>query len=176
MSDTKIWKTDGFVADDPWRIISEENIPQAIESNAKILVPLHLYLELSDAERQPENTGVIVLPDDDVSRLEPHLQYLALIAVTFPAFNDGRAYSQASLLRSRLGFGGELRATGDVLIDQVPLMLRCGIDSFAVSNATAIRRLAEGRLPGISAHYQPSATPSSATGSYAWRHVQQSAD
>lgn len=173
MSETRIWKTDGFAADDPWQVVGEEDIPQTIESNAKILLPLARYLELSDDLRRPGSTGVIVSPDDDVSRLEPHLEKLALIAVTFPAFNDGRAYSQASLLRSRLGFGGELRATGDVLIDQVPLMLRCGIDSFAVSDTTAIRRLAEGRLPGISAHYQPAATPSRAAGSYAWRHVQE---
>ncbi|MEX3010295.1 DUF934 domain-containing protein [Hoeflea sp. TYP-13] len=171
MSETRLWKTGGFVADDPWRIVGEEDMPEVIESNARLLVPLARYLELSETERTPENTGVIVAPDDDVSQLEPHLDKLALIAVTFPAFNDGRAYSQASLLRSRLGFGGELRATGDVLIDQVPLMLRCGVDSFVVSNETAIKRLSEGRLPGISAYYQPSATPSRASGSYAWRHV-----
>ena len=172
MTETRLWKTDGFVADDPWRVASDDDKPAVIESNARLLVPLADYLELSDDERRSENTGVVVSPDDDVSRLEPYLADLALIAVTFPAFNDGRAYSQASLLRSRLGFKGELRAIGDVLIDQVPLMLRCGIDSFAVSNATAIRRLSEGRLPDISAQYQPAATPSRTAGSYAWRHVQ----
>lgn len=172
MTETKLWKTDGFVADDPWRIVDADDLPAEIAPETRLLVPLAQYLELSDAERQPETTGVVIAPDDDVSRLTPHLQNLAVIAVTFPAFNDGRAFSQASLLRSRLGFLGELRAVGDVLIDQIPLMLRCGVNAFAVSNATAIRRLVEGRLPGISAHYQPAATPSLAAGSYAWRHVQ----
>ena len=92
-----------------------------------------------------------------------------MIAVTFPAFSDGRAYSQASLARSRYGYAGELRATGDVLIDQVPLMLRCGINSFAVSNPVAIRRLAEGRLPGIDSYYQPATQPARAAGTYSWR-------
>ncbi len=70
--------------------------------------------------------------------------------------------SHASLLRDRLGYANELRAVGDVLIDQVPLMLRCGFDSFAVSNATALKRLAEKRLPGIDVHYQPAARASKA--------------
>jgi uncharacterized protein (DUF934 family) len=96
---------------------------------------------------------------------------VALVAVAFPAFNDGRSFSHASLLRSRLGFAGEIRAVGDVLIDQIPLMLRCGIDSFAVTNATAIKRLSEGRLPGIDNHYQPTAKPSANTNSYSWRRV-----
>lgn len=55
------------------------------------------------------------------------------------------------------------------LIDQIPLMLRCGVDSFAVSNATALKRLAESRLPGIDNHYQPTARPSQDVGSYSWR-------
>ena len=173
MTETKLWKTDGFVNDDPWRIIGEEEALPAAETGDRLLVPLSRYL--AEDERRSATTGVVLLPDDDVSLLAPHLQDLALIAVTFPAFNDGRAYSQASLLRTRLGFSGELRALGDVLIDQVPLMLRCGIDSFTVSNDTAIARLSEGRLPGISAHYQPAARPSRATGSYAWRHIQETA-
>ena len=172
MSETRLWKSDGFVADDPWRIADEEDAAGTIGANARLLVPLERYLELPGEERRPENVGVIVGPADDVRQLEPFLDRLALIAVTFPAFNDGRAFSQASLLRSRLGFAGELRATGDVLIDQIPLMQRCGIDSFAVSNATAIKRLSEGRLPAINSYYQPAATPARATGSYAWRHVQ----
>ncbi|WP_136660820.1 DUF934 domain-containing protein [Nitratireductor sp. XY-223] len=172
MSETRLWKADGFVEDDPWRIAGEEDAAGTIGANARLLVPLERYLELSDEERRPEDVGVIVGPVDDVRQLEPFLDRLALIAVTFPAFNDGRAFSQASLLRARLGYAGELRATGDVLIDQIPLMQRCGIDSFAVSNATAIKRLSEGRLPAINSYYQPAATPARATGSYAWRHVQ----
>ncbi|WP_419908639.1 DUF934 domain-containing protein [Hoeflea sp.] len=175
MSETKLWNAGGFVADDPWRIEDEDQSTSTIGANARLLVSLARYLELSEDERQPENVGVVVSPADDVRTLEPHLGKLALIAVTFPAFSDGRAYSQASLLRSRLGYTGELRATGDVLIDQIPLMQRCGIDTFAVSNATAIKRLTEGRLPAINSYYQPAATPARATGSYAWRQVPESA-
>ena len=173
MIETRLWTTDGFVYDDPWRSIGEEETPPATDTNVRLLVSLAHYRELTEHNRRSGRIGVLLSPDDDVAQLEPHLENLSLIAVSFPAFSDGRAYSQASLLRDRLGFYGELRAVGDVLIDQIPLMLRCGIDSFVVSNQAAIRRLSEGRLPGISAQYQPSATPSRATGSYAWRHAQE---
>lgn len=172
MSEAKLWKPeDGFVDDDAWRIVAEDESVESAEANARLLLPLQHYLDLPDQDRQPDRVGVIITPADDVARLEPHLSALALIAVTFPAFSDGRAYSQASLLRSRYGFDGEIRATGDVLIDQVPLMLRCGIDSFAVSNPTAIKRLGENRLPGIDSHYQPATRPARQAGSYRWRYA-----
>lgn len=78
-------------------------------------------------------------------------------------------FSHASLLRSRLGFTGEVRAVGDVLIDQVPLMLRTGFTSFAVTNQTAIRRLSENRLPAIDVYYQPTARAATGNETYSWR-------
>lgn len=163
---TKIWKESGFVNDDPWVVESEET---KAGSNEKAIVGLDLFLE--QAAAGGSGLGVLISPADDVARLAPHLDRISLVAVAFPAFNDGRAFSHASLLRTRLGFEGEIRAVGDVLIDQIPLMLRCGIDSFAVTNATAIKRLGEGRLPGIENHYQPTAKPSANTSSYSWRRV-----
>lgn len=62
-----------------------------------------------------------------------------------------------------------MRAVGDVLIDQVPLMLRTGFNSFAVTNDTAIRRLSENRLPEIPVYYQPTARPASGGEAYSWR-------
>ena len=163
---TKIWKETGFVTDDPWVVETEET--QA-GSNEKAILGLDAFLE--KAQAGDTGLGVLINPADEVLRLQPFLDQISLVAVAFPAFNDGRAFSHASLLRSRLGFGKEIRAVGDVLIDQVPLMLRCGIDSFAVTNATAIRRLSEGRLPGIDNHYQPTARPSTDAKSYSWRRV-----
>lgn len=170
MTETRLWKIDGFVADDPWKIVDAETDLDS-ETNESLVVPLARFLELTESDRRSGRIGVVLAPEDDVSALEPYISDLALIAVTFPAFSDGRAYSQASLARSRYGYAGELRATGDVLIDQVPLMLRCGIDSFAVSNPVAIRRLAEDRLPGIDSYYQPATQPARAAGTYSWRHV-----
>lgn len=162
---TKIWNESGFVTDDPWIIETEET---KAGSNEKAILGLDDFLA-KVSETDETELGVLINPADDVRKLEGHLDRVALVAVAFPAFNDGRAFSHASLLRARLGFSREVRAVGDVLIDQIPLMLRCGIDSFAVTNATALKRLAENRLPGIDNHYQPTARPSQDVGSYSWR-------
>lgn len=164
---TKIWKETGFVNDDPWVVETEET---KAGSNEKAIVGIDDFLARI-AEGDAVGLGVLIRPADDVRRLADHLDQIALVAVAFPAFNDGRAFSHASLLRSRLGFKGEVRAVGDVLIDQIPHMIRCGIDSFAVSNATALKRLADNRLPGIDNHYQPTAKPSTDAKSYSWRRV-----
>lgn len=79
---------------------------------------------------QSNATAVRIEAGDDARALIPHLGQLALIEVSFPAFRDGRGYSAARVLREA-GYAGELRAAGDVLVDQVPLMRRCGFDSFA---------------------------------------------
>jgi uncharacterized protein (DUF934 family) len=162
---TKIWNESGFVTDDPWVVETEET---KAGSNEQAILGLGDFLA-KVSETDEAGLGVLINPADDVRKLEGHLDRIGLVAVAFPAFNDGRAFSHASLLRARLGFKGEVRAVGDVLIDQIPLMLRCGIDSFAVTNGTALRRLAENRLPGIDNHYQPTARPAEGVGSYSWR-------
>jgi uncharacterized protein (DUF934 family) len=79
---------------------------------------------------QSNATAVRIEAGDDARALIPHLGQLALIEISFPAFRDGRGYSAARVLREA-GYTGELRAAGDVLVDQLPLMRRCGFDSFA---------------------------------------------
>ncbi|MEN9895894.1 MAG: hypothetical protein RIR97_1746 [Pseudomonadota bacterium] len=164
---THIWTETGFVDNDPWTVEPEGS---GTESRQNALLPLADFLERIETSNDG-GLGVLISPFDDVMRLKPYLDRIALIAVAFPAFNDGRAFSHASLLRGRLGYTGEIRATGDVLIDQIPLMLRCGITSFAVSNSTALARLAEGRLPGIDNHYQPTVVSEANPASYSWRRV-----
>lgn len=163
---TRIWNESGFQGDDPWVIETEES---KAGSNERPLLPLASFI--AKAEAGETGLGVLIQPADNVKALAPHLDKIALVAVSFPAFNDGRAFSHASLLRARLGYEGELRAVGDVLIDQVPLMLRVGITSFAVTNPVAIQRLEEGRLPGIANHYQPTARKAADPKSYSWRRV-----
>ena len=92
---------------------------------------------------RPAPTGVIWPNDRKVSELAPFVDRLALIALVFPVFKDGRAYSQARILREQYGFDGELRATGQVLRDQFLFMLRAGFDAFEVTkdaDAAAFRR------------------------------------
>ena len=78
---------------------------------------------------QSSASAVRVEPGDDVRELIPHLERLALVEINFPVFGDGRGYSSARILREA-GFEGELRAVGDVLVDQVAYMRRCGFDAF----------------------------------------------
>ena len=104
-----------------------------IPGDGAILITAARFLE--DAEglsRRVGRTGVIWPNNRDVDDLVPYLDRLAVIALVFPTFRDGRAYSQARLLRERHGFKGELRATGQVLRDQFVFMLRAGFDAFEV--------------------------------------------
>ncbi len=79
---------------------------------------------------QSNATAVRIEAGDDARLLLPHIDRLALVEVSFPKFRDGRGYSAGRILREA-GYAGELRAEGDVLVDQIPLMRRCGFDSFA---------------------------------------------
>jgi uncharacterized protein (DUF934 family) len=86
---------------------------------------------VSLAEFEGSNaTAVRIEPGDDVRALIPHLDRLTLVEVTFPKFRDGRGYSSARILREA-GYEGTLRAAGDVLVDQIAFMTRCGFDDFA---------------------------------------------
>jgi uncharacterized protein (DUF934 family) len=101
--------------------------------------------------------GVLLAPADDVGELAAQLPRLALIAVEFPNFGDGRGYSQARLLRTRLGFTGELRAVGaGVREDQVFLMARCGFDSLQLAPGED-PRAAQRALGRYTVAYQPGA-------------------
>lgn len=95
------------------------------------LLTLSAWME-RDGTSAVAPTGIVLMPTDDPLTLAGHLDGISVIAVEFAKFSDGRGYSIATLLRSRLGFKGEIRAVGDVLIDQLFAMARCGINSFAL--------------------------------------------
>lgn len=102
----------------------------------------------------PHRVGVRLSPADDPAVLVADLSRLTLITVEFPSFTDGRAYSQARILRERYGFQGEIRALGEVLRDQLQFMSRCGIDAFELA-ADEDPQAALGFFNEISVHYQP---------------------
>ena len=79
---------------------------------------------------QTNATAVRIEPGDDARALLPHLDRLSLVEVNFPTWTDGRGYSSARVLREA-GYTGELRAVGEVLVDQIAAMRRCGFDAFA---------------------------------------------
>jgi uncharacterized protein (DUF934 family) len=102
---------------------------------------------------QSNAAAVRIEPGDDARDLLPHLDRLRLIEVNFPVFGDGRGYSAARILREA-GYAGELRAVGDVAVDQLAALRRCGFDSFApdVALNPADADAALNRWPDV---YQP---------------------
>ena len=90
----------------------------------------HAAVTVDAVHDQSNATAVRIEPGDDARALVPLLDRLALVEVNFPNFGDGRGYSSARILREA-GYAGELRAVGDVGIDQLSHMRRCGFDAFA---------------------------------------------
>lgn len=126
------------IAPDNWQLLEPAAEGGSVALTARVpltgdwIVPLALWREQRAhlAQRAGLN-GVLLENTDDPRLLEQDFDSLALIAVRFPKFTDGRGYSIARLLR-RLGWKGELRAVGDVLRDQLFYMTRCGFDAFAL--------------------------------------------
>jgi len=111
------------------------HVPEGAElpGDGAILITAARFLEDPAAMlARPGKLGVIWPNNRDIDDLVPYLDRLAAVALVFPSFRDGRAYSQARLLRERYGFEGELRATGQVLRDQFVFMLHAGFDAFEV--------------------------------------------
>jgi uncharacterized protein (DUF934 family) len=104
--------------------------------------------------RRAGKTGVVWPNNRDVDDLVPYLDRLAVVALVFPTFRDGRAYSQARLLRERFHYRGELRATGQVLRDQFVFMLRAGFDAFDVKKPSDAEAFAQ-TVKRYSVFYQP---------------------
>ncbi|NJS14429.1 MAG: DUF934 domain-containing protein [Sphingopyxis sp.] len=98
-------------------------VEQLIAVGEEPCVTLDAFLNQSNA------TAVRLEPDEDACALIPYLDRLTLIEVAFPKFRDGRGYSAGRILREA-GYAGELRAQGDVLVDQIAFLQRCGFDSF----------------------------------------------
>jgi uncharacterized protein (DUF934 family) len=142
---------------DPWTLIREADSELP---SGPLILPLSRWWARQDQEvlagKRLSLDGLWLGPDDEVETLKPFLPVLPLIAVDFPSFRDGRGYSQAYLLRTRLGWNGELRAIGDVLRDQLSHMRQCGFDCFAVREDKSVDDALKG-LAGVSVAYGRSA-------------------
>jgi uncharacterized protein (DUF934 family) len=115
-----------------WNILSEEQAATTLPAGP-VVVPLATWrARRSELNARREPVGVWLKPDDEPGELAGDFATIALIAIHFPKFTDGRGYSSAVLLRTRLGYKGELRAFGDVGRDQLFYLKRCGFDSFSL--------------------------------------------
>jgi len=132
---TRIIKNRQAVADDCTLVrLAEGETAEAVALPAgAVIVPLAVWAARK-AELQARTTPVGVWLDagEGPEAIAADLPSLAVVAVNFPKFTDGRGYSTARLLRERHGYRGEIRAIGDVLHDQLFLMARCGFDAFAL--------------------------------------------
>ena len=126
----KLIKHDSVIEDD-WKLIDSLDA-EATLPDGKAILPWRAIQTRQQELLQREHLGVWLDSDEEPAGLEAILDKAAVIAINFPAFTDGRGYSYAQILRQRFDYGGELRAIGDVLRDQLFLMKRCGFDAFAL--------------------------------------------
>jgi uncharacterized protein (DUF934 family) len=144
----------GEIVEDRYvRIDDDAPVPERMPV---IVSAKRFMMEADTLIRRDGSLGVAWPNNRRVAELEPWLGHLALVALNFPKFRDGRAYSQARLLRETFGFRGTLRATGDVLRDQFHFLVRAGFDSFEVKKPADARVFAE-VLGRYSIYYQPGA-------------------
>ncbi|MGA2492467.1 MAG: DUF934 domain-containing protein [Roseiarcus sp.] len=151
-----IWRDGGF-ADDIWTTLDDSApIP---ERGAIVVSFARWQAEKATLEKRADPVGVAIVASKDAVGELAEAARRPLVALKFDKFADGRAFSYAELLRERYGLKGELRATGEVLLDEIALMLRCGFTSFEVTDANTLRALEEGRAPKGALFYQPALGP-----------------
>jgi uncharacterized protein (DUF934 family) len=142
----------GRITTDPFvHVLDGAELP---DDGAILIAAARFLVDPEAVLKRAGKVGVIWPNSRDLDDLVPYLDRLAAVALVFPSFRDGRAYSQARLLRERHGYDGELRATGQVLRDQFVFMLRAGFDAFEVKKDADAEAFAE-TVKRYSVFYQP---------------------
>ncbi len=160
-----LYKNGCFIADS-WRPIADgEGAPAA----GLVIFSLDWW----KAERQAFEgsnvpLGLRVEPGAKIEEFAADIARFAVISLGFPKFGDGRAFSMAVLLRERHGYKKELRAVGEVLVDQIQPMLRCGFDAFEITDPATEKAMREKRIPGVAHFYQPAFGAEAPAGKRPW--------
>ncbi len=130
---------DGRLVADEWSLLPKDGAPAAdialdlASFGPRQILPIKSYRIHADAlQAQRHRIGIVLDPEDEPEAVVPFLANIALVAIRFPTFTDGRGYSSARILRNRFGYSGELRAVGDVLRDQLYFLHRCGFNAFSL--------------------------------------------
>lgn len=148
----QLWTAQG-VTENTWQVMPEQPAPPA---RGNVLVPLERWrAERAVLVESHLRLGVVLDPGQRLEAADG-VERLDVVALRFPKFTDGRAYSTARVLREQLNFKGEIRAVGDVLVDQIPLMRACGFTSFEIVDAAALRFLKASGLPRAAQPYRRS--------------------
>ena len=149
---------DKAIVDDHWSVfkLTEGESPETVSvPSGQQIVPLQVWLAQRTTLAARNDVGVWLASDERAEQLKEDIANLSLIAIDFPAFSDGRGYSIAFNLRTRLGYDGEIRAIGDVLRDQLFYMQRVGFNAFATREDRSIEDALKG-LTDFSDVYQTS--------------------
>lgn len=156
----------GTLIDDAWqRLADAQELPQ----DGKLLLTAQQWRRFAPL-RQRANIayGLMLEPGAPVEDFADDYKSLMLVAIHFPKFTDGRGYSMGHRIRRRFGYTGEMRATGDILFDQLQFLTRCGFDAFDIVDQATLRLLNEGRTAGVSHFYQPGIGRESPSGGRPW--------
>ena len=143
---------DGAIMDNEWARLEADALEAGLP-DGKVIVPLAYWQENRDTLMTRGDVAVWLAPGEEPKDLADDLSALSLVAIHFPAFKDGRGYSYARELRTRFAFKGEVRATGDVLRDQLFYLARCGFNAFEVREDRSIEE-AVASLKDFTVRYQ----------------------
>ncbi|TBW35967.1 DUF934 domain-containing protein [Siculibacillus lacustris] len=143
---------DGAFQPDTRPILADD---AAVGAGAVFVSKARFLAERAALRPRGADVGVVLEPGDRLDDLAEDLAWIGALAVDFPKFGDGRGYSLARLARDRYGFTGEIRAIGDILLDQVEALLRVGFDTLVITHAPTRARLAAGLVPNLAVRYQP---------------------
>ena len=143
---------DGSFVDDSWVTVGDD---EAVPDGGDIIVSQDRWrAEYASLSKCGGKIGFVIQPDGAIDDANDHVGKVDLIVIVFPKFSDGRGYSLARILREQLGYEGALRARGEVLLDQVALMWRCGFTELEIEHGPTIEALERGHLPAITHSYQ----------------------
>lgn len=141
---------DSAITESEFNVVPAESA--SLDGDHQIL-PLSFYLENQDALKGKNDIGVWLDAGEEIEDLAAHIHELPVIALNFPTFADGRAYSSAAVLRKNMAYQGEIRAIGDVRRDQLSQMWNCGFNAFELTEGQdAEACLAD--LNGFTENYQ----------------------
>ena len=149
---------DGAIVENSWALMAkpETDATNAEVASGKVIVPLSVWLAQKNQLQMRNDIGVWLDSDETADQIGNDAKSLPLIAINFPLFMDGRAFSTAKLLRERFGFTGELRAIGNLIRDQLCYLRRCGVNAFAFSNPDIKLEEAVKSLNDFTEYYQAS--------------------
>ncbi|MBA1187639.1 DUF934 domain-containing protein [Pseudomonas entomophila] len=145
------------IVDETWHLLPKDASFDELTNCDDYIVPLQLWRDHGHALKARDGgLGIWLDSDEQAEEIGDDARHFQVIALNFPAFTDGRSYSNARLLRDRYQYKGELRAIGDVLRDQLFYMARCGFDAFAIRADKDPEAALEG-LKDFSVTYQAAA-------------------